>query len=64
VAQQPVAPPHRLRVLQVRETWHEDIDLGLGAVARDRDERVQARARLGDLLDEPEAVVCRDLVVA
>jgi hypothetical protein len=64
VAHQPVAPAHCLRGLQVRETRHEHARLGLRAVARDGNELLQAGPCLRELVEQPEAVVGGDLVVA
>ena len=43
VAQQPVAPAHRLRRLQVGVAGHQDVDLGLGALDGGADEAQPGR---------------------
>ena len=45
VAQQPVAPAHRLGRLQVGVAGHEQVDLGLGALHGDRDQLAQMAAQ-------------------
>lgn len=64
VAHEPVAPANGLRGLQVREAWHEDGGLRLGAPARHLDQLPQRLARTQQLLVQPQAVVRGHLVVA
>merc|ERR1719329_220168 len=64
VRQEPVAPAHGLRGLQVREPGHDHVDFALGAVARHGDELAQVPAEDDELRPEPHPGVRRDLVVA
>mmetsp|Transcript_589 Transcript_589/g.1429 ORF Transcript_589/g.1429 Transcript_589/m.1429 type:complete len:395 (+) Transcript_589:285-1469(+) len=64
VGEQPVAPPHRLRVLQVRECGHEHVALLLRACARHLDKLVQHSARRLESVHEVQARVRGNLVVS